>query len=111
MNGGKLMCFIDALTINSDSLDANGATHSTRSNLRIDKMLYDYGIKINENFVVDASCSPKIFPYAKNTFMPWFFHVLCSNTDHPVSRNLEHEVIISVITDGLFPTWTENSQS
>ncbi|MAO32951.1 MAG: hypothetical protein CL824_05535 [Crocinitomicaceae bacterium] len=89
MNGGKLMCFIDALTINSDSLDANGATHSTRSNLRIDKMLYDYGIKINENFVVDASCSPKIFPYAKNTFMPWFFHVLCTNTDHPISRNLE----------------------
>ena len=26
----------------------------------------------------------------------------------PVSRNLEHEVIISIITDGLFPTWTEN---
>ena len=25
----------------------------------------------------------------------------------PVSRNLEHEVIISIITDGLFPTWTE----
>ena len=52
-------------------------------------MLYDYGIKINENFVVDANCSPKIFPYAKTTIMPWFFNVLTTTTNHPVSRNVE----------------------
>ena len=39
--------------------------------------------------MVDANCSPKIFPYAKTTIMPWFFNVLTTTTDHPVSRNVE----------------------
>jgi len=52
-------------------------------------MLFDYGIKINDNYLVDVRCAPKAVPFAKQSLIPWFFHVLASPTKHPISRNLE----------------------
>ncbi len=89
MRGGRLMCFIDALTLNEDTLNATGVTHTMRNNLRIDRLLFDYGLKLNENLVIDVKCAPKSVPYAKNSLIPWFYHVLATQTDHPISRNLE----------------------
>ena len=39
--------------------------------------------------MVDAKCAPKAIPMAKNSVVPWFYHVLASPGDHPISRNLE----------------------
>jgi gliding-associated putative ABC transporter substrate-binding component GldG len=89
MNGGKLMCFMNALHIEDDTLMSRGITHSIRKNLRLENMLFDYGLKLNENLVVDVQCAPKIVPYAEQTLLPWFFHVMASPTSHPVSRNIE----------------------
>jgi len=89
MNGGRLMCFIDKLAIQEDSLKRKGFTHTTRHNLNIDKMLFDYGVKINDNLVFDVQCAPKLIPTAKQYLIPWFYGVRSSNTDHPVARNLD----------------------
>ncbi len=89
MRGGRLMCFIDALRIDEDTLNAKGATHSTRYNLGIDRMLFDYGLKLNDNYVIDAQCAPKVVPLAKQSLIPWFFHVLATPSKHPIARNLE----------------------
>ena len=89
MNGGKLMCFMNALHIEDDTLMSRGITHSIRKNLRLENMLFDYGLKLNENLVVDVQCAPKIVPYAEQTLLPWFFHVMASPTSHPISRNIE----------------------
>lgn len=89
MKGGRLMCFIDALNFNEDTLNATGVTHTMRNNLGIEKMLFDYGLKLNENYVLDVKCAPKSVPFAKNSLIPWFYHVLSTPTDHPVSRNIE----------------------
>jgi ABC-2 type transport system permease protein len=89
MRGGKMMCFMDALNMNEDTLMAIGITHTTRYSTGLDKMLFDYGLKINDNFVIDARCSPKVVPLAKQTLIPWFYHVLATPTPHPISRNLE----------------------
>ena len=66
-----------------------GITHTIRKNLKLENMLFDYGLKLNENLVVDVQCAPKIVPYAEQTLLPWFFHVMASPTSHPVSRNIE----------------------
>jgi gliding-associated putative ABC transporter substrate-binding component GldG len=89
MRGGRLMCFIDALKIDEDTLNAKGATHSIRYNLGVDRMLFDYGLKLNDNFVIDAQCAPKVVPLAKQSLIPWFFHVLATPSKHPIARNLE----------------------
>jgi gliding-associated putative ABC transporter substrate-binding component GldG len=52
-------------------------------------MLYDYGLKINENYVLDVNCAPKIVPFAEQTFVPWFFSILSTPSAHPITRNIE----------------------
>ncbi len=89
MKGGKLMCFMNALQINEDTLMTRGVVNTLRKNLRLENMLYDYGLKLNENYVIDVQCAAKIVPFAKQTFLPWFFHVLASPSKHPITRNVE----------------------
>ncbi len=89
MNGGRLMCFIDKLFVPEDSLNRNGYTHTMRHTLELDRMLFDYGIKINDNLVFDKECAPKHIPAAKQQLIPWFFAIRTSSTAHPISRNIE----------------------
>jgi gliding-associated putative ABC transporter substrate-binding component GldG len=89
MKGGRLMCFIDALYLNEDTLNRNGSTHTMRYETGIERMLFDYGLKLNDNYVVDVSCVDKPVPFANQSKIPWFFHVLATPTKHPISRNLE----------------------
>ncbi len=89
MRGGKLMCFMNTLYLNEDSLMARGVTHTMRKNLKLENMLFDYGLKVNENYVLDVNCAPKVIPYSDQTFIPWFFHVLATPTIHPMTKNIE----------------------
>ena len=90
MRGGRLMCFLDKLYLPEDSLNELGQTHTTRyADLKLDRMLFDYGLKVNDNYVMDVHCVPKQIPYAQQSMIPWFFHVLATPTDHPMSRNVE----------------------
>ena len=89
LKGGRLMCFIDALKIDEHTLNAKGTTHTIRYNNRLDKMLFDYGLKINDNYVLDVQCAPKSVPLAKQSSIPWFYHVLATPTKHPIARNIE----------------------
>lgn len=89
MKGGRLMCFLDALTFNEDTLNLKGMAHTTRIKTGMEDLLFDYGLKLNENYVLDARCAPKSVPFANRPVIPWFFHVLASPTSHPISRNLE----------------------
>ena len=90
MKGGKLMCFIDELYVNEDTLKAKGETHTTRyPALRLDKMLFDYGLKINDNLVMDVHCVPMQVPLAEQSLIPWFYHVLATPTSHPMTKNIE----------------------
>jgi gliding-associated putative ABC transporter substrate-binding component GldG len=89
MRGGKLLCFMNTLALNEDTLNATGMTHTTRKNLLLDRLLFDYGIKIKENYVLDANCAPKIVPFAETAFLPWFYHMLATPSLHPMTRNVD----------------------
>jgi gliding-associated putative ABC transporter substrate-binding component GldG len=89
MRGGKLMCFMNTLALNEDTLNATGMTHTMRKNLLLDRLLFDYGIKIKENFVLDVNCAPKIVPFAETAFLPWFYHMLATPSLHPITRNVD----------------------
>lgn len=89
MRGGKLMCLLDAVDLNEDSLNTNGNTHTVRLETGIDDMLFDYGLKLNDNLVVDAKCLRKIVPYARQPFLNWFYYVMATPSQHPMSKNVE----------------------
>ena len=89
MKGGDLMCFINTLDINNDTLFAQGYTHSTRKNLRLDHMLFDYGFKINDNLVMDVNSIPKFNPRFKESKLNWYYQILSTNTSHPITKNIE----------------------
>lgn len=89
MRGGRLMCFVDQLHFKMDTLLRNGQTHTTRYNTGLGKMLFDYGLKINDNYVIDAQCAPLPVRISRDKLMPWFFHVLATPTDHPIARSVQ----------------------
>ncbi len=89
MRGGKLMCFMEALDLPEDSLNQTGISHTARYSTGLEKILFDYGLKLNENYVIDAQCAPKVVPTAKQALIPWYYHVLATPSKHPISRNLE----------------------
>ncbi|AEA44395.1 GldG family protein [Fluviicola taffensis] len=89
LKGGSLMCFFDKLTFPQDSLYKTGMTHTVRTNLGLDRMLFDYGIRTNDNYVVDVRCAPIQTPFAKQSLLPWFFYVAATPTKHPIARNIE----------------------
>ena len=88
MKGGKLMCFMNTLQINEDTLMKNWVVNTMRKNLRLENMLFEYGLKLNENYVKDIKCVGKIVPF-KEQIIPWFYHVLARPSKHPITRNIE----------------------
>ena len=67
------MCFLDKLELNEDSLQRNGQTHTVRYDLGLDNMLFDYGLKLQDNYVLDTECAYKIAPYAEGGRVQWFY--------------------------------------
>lgn len=89
MRGGRLMVFMDQLTFPADTLSMRGTVHTTRTELRLDKMLFDYGIQLNDNYVKDVRCGIIPVPFAQQSWLPWFYYIAATPTRHAVSRNLE----------------------
>lgn len=89
MSGGKLMCFMNSLHLEEDSLMTRGLTNTIRKNLKLERMLFDYGLKLNENYVVDVQCAPKKVPFAERSLIPWYFHVLGTPSPHFITRNVD----------------------
>lgn len=89
MRGGRLMAFLDALHVDEDTLKRNFTTHAMRYSTGMEKLLFDYGMKLNENLIMDAQCNLRIFPFENNNVLPWYFNVLSTPTIHAISKNVE----------------------
>ena len=94
MNGGKLLWFVDPVTVNTDSF-AKGNTFANIAQLNIDDQLFKYGVRLNPVLVQDVQCAllpinsemsgnqPKFVP------APWFYYPLLTGSAlNPISRNL-----------------------
>jgi gliding-associated putative ABC transporter substrate-binding component GldG len=87
MNGGSLMVFMNTLKHNEDTLTKNWIEHTTRKNLQLDKMLFDYGVKVHENYVFDRVCSGNYFN--RIGAIPWPYFVMASPTKHQITANID----------------------
>ena len=110
MKGGKVLWAIDPLNTNLDTLVRKSWTLAIPQELKLGDMLFKYGVRINQNMVLDlqsgaipintalAGQRPHFEP------MPWIFAPLATPVgNHPVSKNvdlvkLEYAASIDTVT-------------
>lgn len=95
MHGGKVFWLIDPLYTPIDSLAANGNTVAFPMDLNLEDMLFQYGVRINNNVVLDFQCSAIPVNMALRGEQPqwelaqWFYEPLIGSTGKsPIVKNL-----------------------
>jgi ABC-2 type transport system permease protein len=97
MNGGRVMWFIDPVSIDLDSLTYSSEAIALIRDINIDDLLFRYGIRINPNLVMDLNCL--LIPVnvalageqASFVPAPWYFSPLLEGDEgHPVTRGLNY---------------------
>jgi len=92
MRGGKVLWLVDAVNASMDSLQAQERTVVTTNDVNLDDMLFNYGVRLNSNLVVDMNSLPipvVVDKKGNQKLIPWiFFPVLVPTSQHPIVRNL-----------------------
>ncbi len=92
MRGGKVLWLIDAVNASMDSLQTQERSVVTTNDVNLDDMLFNYGVRLNSNLVVDMNSLPipvVIDKKGNQKLIPWiFFPVLVPTSQHPIVRNL-----------------------
>ncbi|WP_258105806.1 gliding motility-associated ABC transporter substrate-binding protein GldG [Marinoscillum sp. MHG1-6] len=95
MKGGKLLFFLDALSVNMDSASGDG-TVAIPYQTNLTDLLFKYGVRINQDYVTDLNCGD--FPIVAGNIgnqpqirmLPWpYFPVITNYGTHPAVRNLD----------------------
>ena len=96
MHGGKVLWLIDAMNADLDSLARQGQFISTRVPLRLDEMLFAYGVRIKPDLLLDIRCRPipiqvgMVGQKPQFRFCPWYyFPEIVPLAKHPIVRNLD----------------------
>ena len=92
MRGGKVLWLVDPVHAEMDSLRLKDRTYALVRDLNLDDMLFNYGVRLNGNLVVDMNSLPipvVIDQKGNQKLIPWlFFPLLVPTSTHPVVRNL-----------------------
>jgi ABC-2 type transport system permease protein len=95
MNGGVLLVFMDALSVDLNQADGDG-TVAIPVETNLDDLLFKYGIRINKDYVADANCgnTPVVSGMVGNQprieLLPWPYSPVITNYgDHPMVKNLD----------------------
>ncbi len=97
MNGGKVLWLVDALQMDLDSLKTGGTSMAISNENGLYEMLYEYGVRLNRNMVIDFQGAPIILDQGpignqrsyveKNNY---FAPILTSEKNpHPIAANLD----------------------
>lgn len=95
MRGGRVLWLIDPVFASMDSLQGSESTMGIPLNLNLDDMLFDYGVRLNTNLVMDLNALPiplrtgQVGNQPQIDFFPWYyFPLLTPAIQHPVVKNL-----------------------
>ena len=95
MYGGKVLWLIDPVIASMDSIQLQEQTVSVENNIDLQSQLFTYGIKLNNDLILDLNAMPipirtgQVGGQAQIDFFPWYFFPLITPTaDHPIVKNL-----------------------
>lgn len=97
MGGGRILWMLDPMVTDLDSLRVNAGTMATPNELGLSHQLFDYGIRLNRNLVIDPQCAPIALdagPKGNQRNMQlfsWYFAPLsiAQGISHPITTNLD----------------------
>jgi len=95
MRGGNVLWLIDPVFASMDSIQFADATVGIMNDVNLNDQLFHYGVRLNNNLVMDLSALPiplktgEIGGAPQISFFPWYyFPVLYPLSDHPIVKNL-----------------------
>jgi ABC-2 type transport system permease protein len=95
MRGGKVLWLIDPVFADMDSVQRANSTIGIIKDLNLTDQLYNYGVRLNTNLVMDINALPipvmtgEMGGTPQYDFYPWYyFPVLYPLIDHPIVKNL-----------------------
>ncbi len=92
MHGGKLLCFIDRLNAEVDSLQMKNQVIAYDRNLDLEDLFFKFGIRINPDLLMDLQCD--FLPFDVNgknqfEFLHWnYFPLFESKQNSIINKNL-----------------------
>lgn len=95
MRGGKLLCFIDNLIAEQDSLSYKPETIAYDRNLNLTDLFFRYGLRVNTDLVMDLQCD--LIPFVvggtrenpQYEFLQWnYFPLLSPGTNQLMNKNM-----------------------
>ncbi len=92
MHGGKLLCFIDRLNAEADSLQMKNEVIAYDRNLNLQDLFFKYGVRINPDLLMDLQCD--FLPFSVNgkdqfEFLHWnYFPLFESKQNSVINKNL-----------------------
>jgi ABC-2 type transport system permease protein len=97
MNGGKILWLIESQIADMDSLNKEPFFMSASYDLKLDDLLFRYGVRVNANLVQDIQCEaiPILSSMRNGTpqqkLLPWVFYpVAAPMNNHPIVKNIDH---------------------
>ncbi|MBN4071240.1 gliding motility-associated ABC transporter substrate-binding protein GldG [Crocinitomix catalasitica] len=110
MHGGRVMWFVDPLEINRDSLYYTGQTFGISKDLNLSDQLFKYGVRLNNDVVIDKECGPLFVPGHPLEVVDWFFYPLLEREDldgktHAITKNIdpiksEYPASMKIVNEG-----------
>jgi ABC-2 type transport system permease protein len=95
MRGGRVLWLIDPVFASMDSLQTAESTMGIPLDLNLEDMLFDYGVRLNTNLVMDLIAlqiplrTGQVAGQPQINFFPWYyFPLLMPTAQHPVVSNL-----------------------
>lgn len=95
MYGGKVLWMIDPVFASMDSLQYVSETYGLGRSLRLDDLLFKYGVRLNTNLLMDMNANPipintqPVGSTPRFEFFPWYYSpVLIPRSSHPIVRNI-----------------------
>jgi gliding-associated putative ABC transporter substrate-binding component GldG len=95
MKGGKVLCFIDNLHSEQDSLGIKSQVIAYDRNLNLGDLFFNYGVRINTDLLVDLQCDFLAFDVGGSRsnrqyeFLHWNYYPLFeSKSNHDINKNL-----------------------
>lgn len=95
MHGGRVLWLIDPVFASMDSLQKYNKTVGIRNDLRLDDLLFKYGVRLNSNLIMDLNALPipllvgHIGDQPQFEYFSWYyFPVITPLEDHPIVKNL-----------------------
>jgi ABC-2 type transport system permease protein len=93
MNGGKILLFVDRLNAEMDTLQSKGGQVTAFDrDLKLNDLLFNYGVRINADLLMDLQCD--VLPFDVNgneqfDLLPWnYFPVLESKENNAINKGL-----------------------